>query len=145
MVLDSTFPVSYQDFEVEHRFLPQQPDGSRARIRRRTQAGVSHFNLTLRNASNVELRQSITGREYDALMRQADPHQEPIVKKRRCFLWENRYFQLDRFLHPREDLVILEAYFSKSQAKVPPFIPVLKDVTQDGAYSMKNISKKSKK
>lgn len=163
--LTETFQVSHQDFRVEHRYLPQQPDGSQTRIRRRSQNGTSHFNMTVRKPSMahksggpvhswVEVRRSLTGREYDALYQQSDPNHDPIIKKRRCFLWNNRYYQLDRFERPHGGLMILEAYFSKEDLEaaggnwrqmVPPFVPVQEDITSSPEYSMRQLSRRDKK
>jgi hypothetical protein len=68
---DMGFPVSHQDFTVEHTFL-NTSDGTQTRIRRRTAAdGVSHFTLTQRYVSGLERRRPLSGREYEALRGQA--------------------------------------------------------------------------
>jgi predicted ATPase len=150
--MDTAFPVSYQDFSVEHTILPRREDGSQTRIRRRTQDGVSHFNLTTRHSGAIiETRRSLTAREYVALSAQADPTRQSIVKKRRCFLWENKYYQLDWFQQPEhlQGLCILEAYFSPEKRRnstngllLPPFIPIVEDVTGMSRYSLETLSLK---
>jgi hypothetical protein len=101
---------------VEHYLLPTT-DGSQARLRRRAQDGTSHFNLTVRQPppfTDIETRRSLTGREFDILRSQVDTNTDPIIKRRRCFLWNQRYFQLDVFEQPARvaGLAILEAYFA---------------------------------
>lgn len=169
--ISAEFPVSYQDFEVEHSYLQSGDDGSQVRIRRRSQNGVSHFNLTVRSLSYmnkrgldygiespvskdknsspaVETRKSLAGREYDALLLQADPKRHSILKTRRCFLWDNKYYQVDLYRKPSNGLIILEAYLEKREATetldkvLPPFIPVLQDITGDSSYSMYKLSLK---
>lgn len=149
---DAEFPVSHQDFSVEHTILPRKEDGSQTRIRRRTQDGVSHFNLTIRHNDTtlIETRRSLTAREYVALSAQADPSRESIVKRRRCFLWENKYYQLDVFQQPAhlKGLCILEAYFGEENRRssgcflLPPFIPIQEEVTGMREYSLETLSLK---
>ena len=42
----------------------------------------------------------ITKREYRLLLDQKDLNRFTIHKKRRCFLWNNQYFQLDFYQEP---------------------------------------------
>ena len=42
----------------------------------------------------------ITNREYRLLLDQKDLNRFTIHKKRRCFLWNNQYFQLDFYQEP---------------------------------------------
>lgn len=145
--LQAKFPVQYQDFEVAHTFLATTDQNTQSRIRRRTQDSVSHFNLTVRQATEqgvkpVEVRRSLGGREYDLLMSQADKSRVSIVKRRRCFLWQNKYYQLDILDEPLKmaGTMILEAYFSKDPGdwdkKLPPFVQVTAEVTSQPKYSM---------
>ena len=143
--------VPYSDFLVRHDFLA---NGSR--VRQRTQDGVSHFNLTTpRSISDhgvriVEMRRSLTGNEYDALLSQVDRERVGVVKQRRCFLWHNLYYQLDVFQEPVHltagsmggQLVILEAYLPSGVAvgDLPAFLPIVKEVTHDKAYKLSNLA-----
>lgn len=147
---DADFPVPHQDFYVEHAFLSTK-DQSQMRVRRRTQNGVSHFNMTVRqvdptSGQEIETRRTLSGREYDALLAQTDPQRVPIVKRRRCFLWENKYYQLDIIEKPVSNLLILEAYFADEvdvtdvTKSLPDFLPVEKEVTGNKQYSMFNIA-----
>ncbi len=137
---------------MEHYVLPTT-DGSQVRIRRRTQDGTSHFNLTVRQPppfGDIETRRSLPGREYDILRSQVDPSTDAIVKRRRCFLWENRYYQLDTFEQPAKvrGLMILEAYFADDangnigDAALPSFVTIERDVTGQSEYSLRHIADK---
>eukprot|EP00158_Paraphelidium_tribonemae_P001883 Partr_v1_DN24902_c1_g1_i1_m45418 putative NA len=150
---DNEFPVSYQDFSVEHLFLPPSSSGRNPRIRRRTQNGISHFNLTIPKKmdgeSTAETRRSLSGREYDSLRLQGDKNRVAIIKRRRCFLWDNKYFQLDLFQDPASvnGMMILEAYLparNSDNSMLPPFIPIEKEITGDSKYSLAVISLISK-
>ncbi|KAI9102051.1 AAA domain protein [Phlyctochytrium arcticum] len=162
--LDKPFPVSYRDFNVEHVYLVNTSgDGKQIRIRRREEVGGSrevHLSLTARHpkvdSQRVETRRNLTGREYDALRAQADPSRAIITKRRRCFLLNDRYFQLDVYLHPSSGLTLLETYLdfdfvwdqdeSKKSTtsndvtgRLPPWLK-LEEVTDNKAYSMYTIA-----
>jgi predicted ATPase len=144
------FDANFKDFNVIHTFLLSPHDGSQHRLRSRTHNGTSHFNLTIKKPSDFpsgasEVRCSLSGREYEILLKQADPGCVSIVKNRRCFLYCDKYFQLDIFQKPFDGLMILEAYFSSDTDDVfhllPSFIPVDCDITGNEQYSLYNISR----
>ncbi|KAL7751622.1 hypothetical protein RI367_003087 [Sorochytrium milnesiophthora] len=173
---DAEFPVPYRDFEVEHRYLQQSENGAQLkRIRRRTDgSGTSQYNITTRKApkegQRIEERRSLAPREYEALKLHMDPTRSVIVKTRRCFHFNNRYFQLDTFRTPCTGLMLLEAYIHASYVPVmnpspnpadpnslsprvasmnmnlsevlPSFVDIDRDVTDDPAYSMFELAKK---
>lgn len=65
-------------------------------------------------------------------------------------MWDNLYFQMDIYkspCHSRCDgLVLLETYSTMPSEQViahlPPFLPLIKDVTGNPEYSMYNLSRK---
>lgn len=85
---------------------------------RRQEVGneVVHLNITMRhpsiNGERVETRRNLRRREFDALKLQSDPTRGTIKKKRRCFLFKERYYQIDVYEEPSRNagLVMLEAY-----------------------------------
>jgi len=48
----------------------------------------------------VEVKTQITTRDYFNMLEQRDPFHLTIFKKRRCFLYNNQYFQLDVYQEP---------------------------------------------
>lgn len=48
----------------------------------------------------VEIKTQITSRDYSNMLEQRDPFHLTILKKRRCFLYHNQYFQLDIYKEP---------------------------------------------
>ncbi|KAI8893182.1 AAA domain-containing protein [Globomyces pollinis-pini] len=148
-VLSDSFPVPYRDFEVEHAYLVNTSgDGTETRIRRRTEMGTKsvHLNLTTRqpnqNGQRVETRRNLLPREYDVLKAQCDPSRKPIHKIRRCFLYKDRYFQLDVYQSPASGLMLLEGYLdydSNGRILVPDWIEC-EEVTDNIDYSMYTIA-----
>jgi len=150
MPSDVMFP-SFQDFHVVHEYLISANPKIQLRLRMRGQGNTYSYQYTVRqvraNDQVVELRRQISHRDYLNLLAQRDHSHYTVHKNRRCFLWHNLYFQLDIYLPPCspkcEGLVLLETYttLKSSDVKLPPFLEVLRDVTDDPEFSMFNLSR----
>ncbi|XP_054166405.1 TRPL translocation defect protein 14-like [Oppia nitens] len=151
---DSMFP-SFQDFEVVHDYLTSPNPKIQSRLRKRGQNGNWSYQYTVRRGDAgdqmVELRRQISHRDYVNILAQRDDSHLTVYKTRRCFVWEDTYFQLDIYRNPCnercEGLILLETYQTlknnDTTAKVPPFLKIIKEVTKDSSYSMYNLSSKS--
>jgi CYTH domain-containing protein len=126
--------------EIEQTYLLVAA-GSEARVRRRGQRGAYTYTHTVKRplaaGQRVEQERPITGREYVALLAQADPSRRTIRKRRRCFLWENQYFELDEFIEPHAGLRILEAELDDAAQTLalPPFLEIEREVTNEPEYA----------
>nr|CAH0100669.1 unnamed protein product [Daphnia galeata] len=151
---DSMFPP-FEDFDVIHDYLQTNSKKTQARLRKRGQKDRWSYTLTVRRpevrGQVVEIKTQITSRDYTNMLEQRDPFHLTILKKRRCFLYHNQYFQLDIYkepCHPRcHGLVLLETYTTQSleefQAnKLPDFLDIVNNVTGDPTHSMYNLSLK---
>ncbi|XP_023291869.2 TRPL translocation defect protein 14 isoform X2 [Lucilia cuprina] len=151
---DSEFPP-FQDFEVEHHYLQSSGPKVQARLRKRGQNNHYSYIHTIRRPnvhgqSRIEVKTQLTQRDYINLLAQRDDAHFTIYKKRRCFLVNNQYFQLDIYkepTHPRcKGLILLETYSSLSGEALmnclPKFLNIVKEVTGDADYSMFNLSLK---
>ncbi|KAM7343955.1 TRPL translocation defect 14 isoform 2-T2 [Cochliomyia hominivorax] len=151
---DSEFPP-FQDFEVEHHYLQSSGPKVQARLRKRGQNNHYSYIHTIRRPnihgqSRIEVKTQLTQRDYINLLAQRDDAHFTIYKKRRCFLINNQYFQLDIYKepsHPRcKGLILLETYSSLSGEALmnclPKFLNIVKEVTGDADYSMFNLSLK---
>lgn len=122
--------------------------GVEQRLRKRGENGHYIYFLTekhkLTGAQRIELERQITPSEYIDLLQTADPSRCTIHKLRRCFVWENQYFELDTFLEPQMQHLILEieGLANPAEIKFPPFLKVLEDVTENANYYNGNIAKK---
>lgn len=131
--------------EIEQTYL-NCTDGI-GRVRKRGQHGNYTYTHTVKRhlgaGKNIELERIISGREYLSLLTQADPERVTVKKKRTCFLWENQYFELDLFLSPHEGLVLLEAEIEEDDAevKLPPFLKIEREVTNEPEYANANIAR----
>lgn len=147
---DSLFP-SFQDFEVVHNYLQSEPP-NQVRLRKRGQKGHFSYIHTVRRPLKlgqvVEVKTQLTHRDYINLLAQKDSSHFTIYKKRRCFLVNNQYFQLDIYQspsHPRcKGLMLIETYTALNESslreRLPVFLQIAKDVTGNPNYSMFNLS-----
>ncbi|XP_049867288.1 TRPL translocation defect protein 14 isoform X2 [Pectinophora gossypiella] len=151
---DTEFPP-FQDFDVVHNYLHSDVRKAQVRLRKRGQKGHWSYIHTLRKfhptGQSVEVRTQLTHRDYLNLLPQRDDAHFTIFKKRRCFIYNNQYYQLDIYrqpTHPRcRGLVLLETYSAAYDqdallATLPKFLTIVKEVTGDPAYSMFNLSLK---
>jgi len=149
------FP-SYQDFQVIHNYLVSANPKIQSRLRKRGQKDNWVYQYTIRrkdDTSNqtVEVRRLITHRDYVNFLAQRDGNHYTIRKTRRCFLWDNMYFQMDIYQKPStpkcDGLMFLETFTTLAaeelMSRLPPFLQIVKNVTGDPEYSMFNLSKKS--
>ncbi|KAM3963562.1 LOW QUALITY PROTEIN: TRPL translocation defect 14 [Aphomia sociella] len=151
---DTEFP--FQDFDVVHNYLQSDVRKAQVRLRKRGQKGHWSYIHTLRkfhptNGQSVEVRTQLSHRDYQNMMPQRDDAHFTIFKKRRCFIFNNQYYQLDIYrqpTHPRcRGLVLLETYSATYDQdaliqSLPKFLTIEKEVTGDPAYSMYNLSLK---
>jgi len=148
-----SFPVAFRDFEVEHIYLRSDSESHQARIRRRTRKGKHSYTHTLRKThmgQKMEVKTTITRRDWMNISQQADSNNHHIYKQRRCFLHNNQYFTLDIYQEPChdrcKDLVLLETVTTLSNEelakRLPDFLNIEEDVTSKSKYSMYNLSLK---
>jgi CYTH domain-containing protein len=133
-------PVRCVEIEIEQTYLHGH-DGWEARVRRRGQLGASTYTHTLKrpaaDGQRVKAERQISGREYLALLAQADPARQTVRKRRRAFVWANQYFEWDLFVSPRPGLELLEveAAAPDGPVELPPFLDVEREVTADPGYA----------
>ncbi|XP_065077757.1 TRPL translocation defect protein 14-like isoform X2 [Ochlerotatus camptorhynchus] len=150
---NSAFPA-FQDFDVVHHYLQSAGPRVQARLRKRGQNGHFSYIHTIRrphlHGQSIEVKTQLTHRDYLNMLTQRDDSHFTIYKKRRCFLVNNQYFQMDIYKepgHPRcKGLILLETYTSLSGDKLkgilPTFLNIVKEVTGQPNYSMFNLSLK---
>lgn len=83
----------------------------------------------------------VSKRSYNRLLKRADPSMVVISKVRRVFGWpgdgKDWIFELDFFSAPHDGLVLLEIElpYVGTDFPMPPFIPVVREVTKERGYS----------
>ncbi|XP_077296780.1 TRPL translocation defect 14 isoform X3 [Arctopsyche grandis] len=150
---DSAFPP-FQDFDVIHNYLQSNGRKMQARLRKRGQKDHWSYIHTIRRpqlyGQCVEVKTQLTHRDYINILAQKDDSHFTIYKKRRCFIINNQYYQLDIYKepgHPRcLGLMLLETYSAHEKSQLlellPQFLNIEKEVTGNPDYSMFNLSLK---
>ncbi|KGI61095.1 AAA family ATPase [Prevotella sp. S7 MS 2] len=131
--------------EITQTYLVADP-GCEVRLRQRSWNGknvnVHTTKKRLSETEQLETERQISNNLYASMLQQADPYRQTIRKMRKSFIWKGQYFELDTYLSPIENLVILETKGVEKQedVKFPPFIKVIKDITGNADYYNYNLA-----
>jgi CYTH domain-containing protein len=139
--------LSAVTLEVSQTYL-KTTDGTVARWRMIGEAGHNQvvYTHTIKSpkvgASCTEIEKQLTSDEFNALKFSVDPTRSIITKRRHCFLWHGKQFELDEFTNPVKDMLILEVELDSEseEINIPPFLTVIKEVTTDPTFSNWNIA-----
>lgn len=124
-----------------------KPEGNEPSVRvRKTVEGLTgdtdtvyHYNKKKPVETGVhdEEEKEITKKQYNSYLKNPHPDKVEIQKTRFVFKYENQVFELDVFKHALKGLAILEIELKKKNDKVklPPFLKVIKEVTEDKKYN----------
>ena len=146
---------NHQTIQMEQVYLRSRNRAEEVHIRKRGQGGAYLYFLSRRRAARrgevwIEEEELIAEQEYLTLKNLIDPKTEIIEKERICFLWDNRYFELDRYSGRREGLIILKVEFDepgggKRRNHIPPFIAAGDNITDDPRYLTRNVAARQKR
>lgn len=136
-----------RELDITQTYLKEQ-DGLEPRVRKRVENGKPVYFLTTKRFvsvnERVEIEREISKEEYDALLAETNPAKHPIHKRRQCFEWDGRYLELDTFLDPSRphSLLEIENVTMEDEISFPPFLKVIKEVTDDPEWYNANIAHK---
>lgn len=107
---------------------------------------VYHYNRKnyLSTGVHKEVEREISKKEYEKYLKDADPKKVEVRKNRFVFKYNDQIFELDVFKGPLKGLAILEIELkSKNETvELPPFLKVIKEVTDNQKYSNYNLANK---
>ncbi len=141
--IEQPWPVKHEAVQIRQQYLLSSSEETE-RIRTRGQDGMAHSTVCthtikrpVAHGEALETERQITMREYNALLSRVDPSRHPIKKERHCFLWKNRYFELDIFQERLAGWTILEVEVEDINEKIelPPFIRINREITGDHSWS----------
>ena len=141
----ANIPVTTSHSVVTQDYLLGEDPNIVARVRKRVYEGyLGYLSHTVKNrTTKEEVDQPIDDYYYDILLRSADPAKKTVTKDRYCFIWKDRYFELDVFTSV-PGLILLELELSpgddKSAVELPEWLGPLTDVTDDKRYKNENIA-----
>ncbi|MDE1970093.1 MAG: AAA family ATPase [Patescibacteria group bacterium] len=139
------FPVQVSAVPMVQTYLISPDHTMMRRVReRKYDSGVLYVYTEKHSVSSVarhEIEHIITAHEYHRLLKERDMKRRQIIKTRYSFVWENQYFQLDVIADP-QPMVVMEIELTDEHTipTLPPFIPVICDVTEDLRYSNASIA-----
>ncbi len=152
--------------EIERKFLIKYPDtklllslkgckkvdiaqtylADRRRIRRWCEDGRVSFILTYKEKitelTRIEKESKITEEEYTSLLRLRDPERETVFKTRYRFPYASKVIEIDVFPF-WSDRAFLEVELKSEDEEfcVPPFIEIIKEVSEDKHYRNSALAK----
>ena len=135
--------------EISQTYLKSQDDEER-RIRARGIDGDYLYYLTTKrkisNLKRIEIERKLTQNEYLALLMEADNRLQTIHKTRYCLSENNQYFEID--IYPKwqnEAILEIELNSENEIIKIPEFIKIIKEVTDDNSYKNYEMAKEMPK
>lgn len=99
---------------------------------------------TISSSQRIEIEEIISSSEYAKLEALANPEKKTIHKMRRCFVWNNRYYELDTFVDPvlRHSILEIEDVDMTDKIDFPPFLKLIEEVTENHDYYNSNIARR---
>ena len=140
--------IHVEQFDVVEVFLHSE-DGCESKIRKRGQHGSYTYvhSLRIRGDDNFkhELKKPITARDFNILWQQKDDTKRPLNKSRKCFIYIQQLYVIDSIEDQNKKKIHLLRF--DTQAKdandvyIPPFLKVLKEVSDEKEFSSFFLSK----
>jgi len=140
--------------DIEQVYLINH-EGDEERVRKRGRDTSFVYTHTIKRrkgpGSAAEFDRMITPAEHLMALERRDNNCATIRKKRTCFIWEGRYFELDTYLDWRrgmyadgEPLCVLElevdAESLDATIPLPPFVKIEREVTGEDGFSNREVA-----
>lgn len=118
-------------------------DGTSIRLRKRGLRGnyvyfISQKHMLTESSKSIIKERQISPDEYLNMLNHINPGATVVSHRilRKSFAWAEQYFELDEFLEPQRDDRLLEIRTEAGGSiKVPPFIEVIEEVTDNPEYA----------
>jgi len=135
-------------FVVEETYIGKQNILVENKIRRRGQHDAftyvhhARFYDAKDKKVRIDKKRQLTAREFVTMMDLKNKDKKTTIKKRVCFMWDRQYFIIDRFENVDKSPYLLRIVVSSGTDKfqMPPFIEVLREVTDEIEYSSMNMA-----
>lgn len=126
--------------DIIQTYLKTDKDTEELRIRQRGANGHYIYFKTrkkkLSGMKRIEEEERLTQEEYISLMIQTDPAYRPIRKERYCLSENGLYYEIDIYPDwPDKAIMEIELYSENQEIEFPDGIVVIREVTNDRAYS----------
>lgn len=159
-----------EPFEIERKYLIEYPDikkleklkncekvdimqtyllsdnDDEVRIRQRGKDGHYIYYKTVKrkinNLKRVETEKRLNKDEYLDLLMKQDPKYKQIKKSRYCIMYKGIYYEIDIFPFWNDKAIMeVELRDENQKVQIPPFVKLIKEVTDDEMYKNRNLAK----
>ena len=126
--------------DIVQTYLKSDDPAEERRIRQRGSSGSYIYFMTRKRkvsgAKRVEIEERLSQEEYVSLMVEADPAFRPIHKTRYCLSENGLYYEIDIYPEWKDKAIMeIELYSEDQEIVFPDSIDVIREVTDDPAYS----------
>lgn len=127
-------------FGITQTYLTTNQDGTERRVRQRINSSNTKYYYTEKSdvgfGTRKEFERIITEEEYNSLLCEADTNKKQIQKTRYCFVYKDKYFELDIYpFWDKQAILEIEVDNIAMTIDIPPEIEIIKDVTGDKSFS----------
>ncbi len=137
---------------ISQTYLDAEDNEPSARVRKTVEGltgdtdTIYHYNQKVHVGPGVheETEHEITKAQYEKYLKKAMDSKCEVSKTRFVFDYEGQIFELDVFKEHLKGLAILEIELKDKKQKVelPPFLTVIKEVTEDKRFNNFNLANK---
>ncbi len=126
---------------ITQTYLNAYDNDTERRVRKRgnEKDGYAYFyteKTSIGDGERIERESKISEEQYNAYLADKDNSKNVIEKDRYCFLHDNQYFELDTYpFDDKKAAMEIELNTINDKVNIPPFIKVIKDVTNMPGYS----------
>lgn len=130
--------------EISQTYLTAS-EGS-VRVRRTEERGKITFVETAKRSVSalrrIEIERELTEAEYERRLAARDPRRQTIRKTRYCLPYAGHTFEIDVFpFWSRQAIMEVELKEENEEITFPPFIRIIREVTDDPRYSNHSIAR----
>lgn len=136
-----------QQVEIIQTYLKCSKEGEESRIRQRGDGKTFSFTRTTKrtisNLKRVELEKRLSMEEYCMELMNADTNLHQIRKTRYCLAYGPAYYEIDVYPFWKDKAILeVELTDEEDELKIPEFLKVIKEVTDDDAYKNRNLARR---
>lgn len=136
----------YSSTKITQTYLTNDNATHGMRIRKRGSGNTYTYYKTFKQditpLKRIEIEDIITADKYNALLKKADPSLQTISKVRHCFMYKEQMFELDIYTFWKDRAILeIELESENDNVYLPPFLNVIKEVTNDLRYRNRALAK----
>jgi CYTH domain-containing protein len=138
--------LCFKKSEIIQTYLVDEDEASSSRVRLRNTDGEIEYTKTIKkrinNRSREEYEEILSKEEHESLLRFKDPSLNVIKKKRWCIKEGDLVLEIDVFPFWTDRAFLeIELEREEQEIKIPSYIKIIKEVTEDKRYTNRALSK----